>query len=293
MKCADPFVMTGGRAFSCGKCLPCLKNRRSIWAHRIMLEAQLHSVNAFVTLSYEDASMPMVTNSTLGTLMPRDLQLWLKRFRKRVNLPLRYYAVGEYGAVNWRPHYHVAVFGFPSCLDMLAPNVVRYGCECLICSVVRDTWGLGFVSVGSLTEASAAYIAGYISAKVKHRLEDDLCGRTPEFARMSLRPGIGRSYLARIARVVPTSVLDAPGALRYGGSMQRPLGRYLQRSLRKDMGREQSAPVEVQLQQQEKMLAVRMDARASSEDPGIKSRIREAEEGAVASLKWQMANKRR
>ena len=48
-------------------------------------------------------------------LRKTDLQLFLKRFRYYVTkrLPkekVRYYAVGEYGPVHFRPHYHLLLF---------------------------------------------------------------------------------------------------------------------------------------------------------------------------------------
>lgn len=291
MKCADPFVATGGRAFSCGKCLPCLRNRRSIWAHRIMLEAQCHQVNAFVTLTYANENFQYLGQTGFPTLDSRHLQLWLKRFRRRVGLEVRYFAVGEYDA-TWRPHFHVALFGFPSCLDMYGPELVRYGCGCLVCSTVRDTWGFGFISVGNLSEKSAAYVAGYVTAKIKNKAEHELCGRTREFARMSLKPGIGLGYVSRIGSVLPSGLLDVPNALRYGGSVQRPLGRYLQRGLRKEIGRYAEAPREVQIAQQEQMRNLRLDARYDSDNPSLKSRLVEAGKGVIASIEAKDAIRR-
>lgn len=288
MQCAEPFVMTGGRAFSCGKCLPCLRNRRAVWAHRIMLEAQLHSVNSFITLTYADENLPVVGNTTLATLMPRDLQLWLKRFRKRIGLEVRYFAVGEYGDENWRPHYHAAVFGYPACLGLRGLRSLQIGCECLVCSVVRETWGLGHISVGTLTERSAAYVAGYVTGKVLMKKEDVLCGRVPQFARMSLRPGIGFGYVSRVSKTLPSTLIDVPGALRYGGMMQRPLGRYLQRSLRQSIGRDSNAPISVQVAQQAKLLQLRKAARTDEENPSFRARLVEEGVGRVASLEARM-----
>ena len=60
-----------------------------------------------------------VVNKTSGFgdipyLNPRDLQLFLKRFRKYLSNytdeKIRYYAVGEYGPVHFRPHWHLLLF---------------------------------------------------------------------------------------------------------------------------------------------------------------------------------------
>lgn len=73
-----------------------------------------------------------------------------------------------------------------------------------------------------------------------------LNGRHPEFARMSLRPGIGQSAMHEVANEILNLNLeermdDVPSSLRHGNRLL-PLGRYLRRSLRTLVGRDPSAP---------------------------------------------------
>lgn len=94
---------------------------------------------------------------------------------------------------------------------------------------------------------SAAYIAGYVTKKMTHRSDIRLGGRHPEFARMSLRPGIGVPALWNVASEIMRYRLeeqgDVPIALRYGAKMM-PLGRYLRMNLRKMVGLDAKAPPE-------------------------------------------------
>ena len=187
MLCRAP-ILLGGRAFPCGQCMPCRVNRRRIWSHRIMLVAMQHSDSAFVTLTYSEDNVPKTADGQLN-LVPKDLQDWLKRFRKAIEpMRVRFYAVGEYGDETLRPHFHVALFGYPTCrFGNSIYSDRRLNC-CPQCDTVRDTWRHGSVLLGTLEDNSAQYIAGYVTKKLTSKDDYRLKGRYPEFARMSLHP---------------------------------------------------------------------------------------------------------
>lgn len=210
-----------------------------------MLEALCHERSSFCTLTYDDQHVP-----DGGSLCPSELTAWLKRFRKRVYpRRVRYFAVGEYGDRSSRPHYHVALFGF-GC--EFAP-VYLGGCQCLTCTAVRETWGFGHILVASLTEKSARYVSGYVSKSMTHPDDVRLLGRHPEFARMSLRPGIGADAMepvvdALVRHGLDRKLSDVPFLLRHNRNLL-PLGRYLRQQLRKRLGRDPKAPQLVSLQE--------------------------------------------
>jgi len=235
MRCVKPFVTRVG-AFGCGQCLPCRVSKRRTWAHRLELEALCHAESSFVTLTYKDE---------INSLEPHHTQLWLKRLRKAVApRRLRYLLVGEYGDISNRPHYHVALFGL-ACSGRYVPR--NGGCECPGCSVVRSTWGYGHVMVGQLTAKSSNYIAGYVTKKMTHASDIRLGGRHPEFARMSLWPGIGAGALHDVASVIlqyRSGDKDVPTGLQWSKNHVKPLGKYLRRELRKLLGRSEKAPPE-------------------------------------------------
>lgn len=263
-----------------------------MWTHRMMLESLCHSDNAFVTLTYAEEHLPAG-----GSLIPRHLQLFLKRLRKTVSPSrIRFYGVGEYGEERFRPHYHLALFGYPPCVngrsDYNRPGGrVRSSC-CPQCDAVRDAWGLGGVEVGTLTIQSAQYVCGYVTKKLtsSDRLPPALAGLHPEFARMSNRPGIGLNAMHELASELMRydlhkSQADVPSALRHG-ARQMPLGRYLRRKLRVLVGKEEKAPESVLQELKKEMFAVyeaaAFEGRLSTLLP--KKEVMALSDGQVASM---------
>lgn len=195
-----------------------------------MLELSAHPDACFLTLTYRDEDLPVD-----GSLQPRDLTLFFKRLRKAIApRRIRYYAVGEYGGTFFRPHYHVCLFGISDV------------------GTIEAAWNRGYVLVGSLTEASAAYCVAYILKGMTGEDDERLKGKYPEFARMSRRPGIGansvdafaQAHLTRGgARLVAESG-DVSCVFRSGGK-RLPLGRYLRGKIRQHLGMDVACPEDV------------------------------------------------
>lgn len=181
----------------CGQCIGCRIMKRDMWAVRCYAESKTHDANCFVTLTYDEEHLPKY-----GSLNYRDFQLFMKRFRKKCG-PVRFFMSGEYGEQKQRPHYHALFFGhdFP---DKFRANSVYSSAGPLYRSPTLDAlWGKGFATIGEVTFASARYTAAYICKKhsddEKYRFVDRETGEfvyvEKEFARMSLRPGIGAAWL--------------------------------------------------------------------------------------------------
>lgn len=290
MLCKNPYVR-GGKAFGCGQCLPCRFNRARVWTHRIMLEAYQYEENAFVTLTYADDSQV--------SLDPDHLKNFLKRLRKDVYPKrIRYYAVGEYGDKTGRPHYHLALFGFPTCVrGKTQPG--RSGSCCPVCDRVRSVWGQGLVDVARIEPASARYIAGYVVKKMTKHDDERLEGRFPEFARMSLKPGIGAGAMHEVASALLThdpDCADVPSVLQHGRA-RMPLGRYLRRELRHLMGRSKDAPKETLEAVEKSLQAVReiSDSYAPRgfKDFTFKNALIEANHGRIVNLEAKMKRLRK
>jgi len=244
----------------CGHCLACRINRRRLWTHRLLLEAAASSDSSFLTLTYADEHLPMTKNGQSPTLSPMHLQRWLKRFRRRVApLKLRFYAVGEYGEDNGRPHYHLAMFGWPVCRRGQT-RWSRAGKCCEACDPIRETWGMGSIMSLELNSYTAQYIVGYVIKKMTAADDNRLQpGQFPEFARMSNRPGIGAALMDDLASKVMQYELvdvDVPGALDHG-RRRLPLGRYLKRRLRVRVGLEANAPAVATVGAREELQAMR------------------------------------
>lgn len=184
----------------CGQCVGCRLERSRQWAIRCMHEAQMHTQNCFITLTYDDAHLP-----SDRSLHYRDFQLFIKRLRKRYpGRRIRYYMAGEYGENFGRPHWHACIFGLDfddkKLWKRTSANSLLYRSADL-----ELLWPFGYSSIGDVTFESAAYVARYIMKKVigknaaEHYQEIDpdtgeITNRTPEFTKMSLKPGIGYEW---------------------------------------------------------------------------------------------------
>lgn len=186
-----------------------------MWSVRCVHEAQLWPRNCFITLTYNDSHLPRP-----GSLDPRALQLFFKRLRKHMG-SFRYYACGEYGDENWRPHYHALLFGLDFDDKVLFRE--RGGVRVYVSPTLTRIWGMGHCTVGELTQESAAYCARYTMKKVYgdqapfyyselDPYTGELVPLVAEFSRMSLKPGIGALWLARYqADVFPDDFVVVKG----------------------------------------------------------------------------------
>lgn len=175
---------------TCGQCRGCRAALARSWSMRIMHEASLYDANVFATLTYDDESLPPG-----GSLRKRDLQLFLKRLRREIEpARVRYFAVGEYGTRFDRPHYHALLFGFvPSDARRVS---VRQGHPVFSSVLLDRCWGHGLTEFGSVTPASARYVAGYVQKRITGSWSKARYGeREPEFGVMSRRPGIGAAWI--------------------------------------------------------------------------------------------------
>lgn len=249
-----------------------------------MLEAAQYQQNCFATLTYDDDHVPEG-----GTLVPKDMQDWIKRLRKAVSpFKFRYYLVGEYGDESWRPHYHAALFGFASCRYGQSQYSLRRDRCCVQCELVRKTWGRGNIFLGTLEASSAGYLAGYVTKKMTSFDDTRLKGRHPEFGRMSLRPGIGFNALWELARQLVRYELDeklpdVPSSLDHGRKSY-PLGRYLQQNLRQFVGKEKNAPQGILDKVAAELLPVRLAARSDTENPSFKAHLVSAGDQKVLNM---------
>lgn len=272
MNCKRPVIVTGF-AFGCGQCIPCLVNKRREWTHRIMLEAQCHEFNAFLTLTYDNENLPVD-----GSVSPDALRLFMYKLRKSERPKrLRFYGVGEYGETDGRPHYHIAVFGMQPCHRVNTQVHLKYrrpggeaGVCCEVCDRVRNLWAQGHTFVGQLEPRSAAYVAGYVTKKIGG---PGLNGGHPPFARMSNRPGIGCFFMDEIASTIleyglEDIIVDVPNAIRGEGRKKWPLGRYLRGCLRERIGWDKKAP-EASLQELEKRMQLLREAAQKISAPGF------------------------
>lgn len=183
----------------CGQCVGCRLERSRQWATRIMFEAQLHEANSFITLTYAPEHLP-----NPPSLNYRHYQLFMKKLRQALGHKVRYFCCGEYGDQFFRPHFHACIFGtdFP---DRRLFSRSSTGHNLYRSALLESCWLFGHSAVADLSFESAAYVARYCMKKVTgdqsedhYRWTDPNTGEVsqlqPEFARMSLKPGIGGKW---------------------------------------------------------------------------------------------------
>lgn len=209
----------------CGTCLECRKRRAASWAFRLLQEEKVCESALFVTLTYDEFHCDRSRNRFM-VLSKRDVQLFFKRLRKlhestrRVSKrmvkfksvsskdelcdsvgvrfggeskPLKYFAVGEYGGVTQRPHYHAIIFNADVKLIESAwictTNRFKGENPCKL----QGAHMLGHVDFGRVEAASVGYCMKYIckNGKIPMHRNDD---RIPEFSLMS--KGLGLDYMS-------------------------------------------------------------------------------------------------
>lgn len=173
---------------ACGKCGPCLKRRVNQWAFRLMQEDRRSTSCFFITLTYDNEHVPITPRCNM-TLKKKDLQDFFKRLRyyhdkdailiseirnsRKTRKPIRYYAVGEYGGLFGRPHYHAIIFNcIPSCIN--------------------DAWSFGNIQYREADSASIFYTLKYINKKESKQWSYDP-DIVPEFSLKS--KGLGDNYI--------------------------------------------------------------------------------------------------
>lgn len=199
---------------SCGQCVGCRKDRSHQWAARILHESQSHTAPSwFATLTDDDAHTPAD-----GSLDYSVFQTFVDNLRAALNpraprgspkkprVKVRYFVAGEYGTKKVRPHYHAAFFGL-DLPDLAYLRMSPSGHKLYTSAMLEKVWGRGFISLGALSWESAAYIASYVCKKqtgpkaTAYLRVDPNTGEChsvrPEFARMSLRPAIGKEWFKK------------------------------------------------------------------------------------------------
>jgi len=230
----------------CGKCQGCIDDYKVEWALRCVHEASIFSYNIFLTLTFNDQHL-----NEQRELDIRDWQLFMKRLRKRFSgietvtdpqtgkktRPIRYFHCGEYGPKNLRPHHHACLFNFRFTDALLFSE--KGGVKLYVSPTLQELWQYqGFCTIGEVTPASAAYVAGYVQKKRQGNSHDyirkvdpetgEVTFKQREFVSMSGKPGIGKYWYDRFA----LTDLYSKGYVTNNGFKQR-IPRYYDRLLSK------------------------------------------------------------
>lgn len=124
----------------------------------------MDAIRSFIskTQAINKTDYPVSTQYGRDNLIPFlnyvDIQNYIKRLRKHLSLklgsyePLHFYAVGEYGPVHFRPHYHLLLF---TNSEKVA-EVLRY-CH-------GKSWKLGRSDFQRAAGGASSYVASYVNS---------------------------------------------------------------------------------------------------------------------------------
>lgn len=182
-RCLSPITIREGKpdqlTVACNRCPACIRKRVSTWSFRLSKQGEVATSALFVTLTYDTDHVPISPNGYM-TLDKTDLQKFFKRLRKfyKFTRDIKYYACGEYGTNNYRPHWHIILF-----------NADYEGVET---AWALDGVQIGYIHYGEVTPASIGYTLKYITKekRVGLHVRDD---RAEERSYMSKR--LGANYL--------------------------------------------------------------------------------------------------
>lgn len=184
MRCNSPiYLRDKSLIIPCGHCIACRINKREEWCTRLLHEASYSFRSIFITLTYDDAHLPLV-DSDSGDVVPVvskiDIQDFIKVLRRKSgSIGIRYFIGSEYGPSGKRPHYHGFLFNVPAAYS--TKQVLE-----------EDIWKRGFVTVGEVTRSRCNYAAKYY---VERDWSPCGSGVGVPFTLMSRRPGIGRQFV--------------------------------------------------------------------------------------------------
>lgn len=202
MACDSPFFAPSRDGFRtvpvpCGRCPPCRRRRIDAWVFRMMREDLVSDSAHFITLTYDGDHVPLTPNGFMtltrghfDTYIFRKGKVtvdrccftrYMKRLRKLCpGCKLRYYACGEYGTDNFRPHWHAIVFNVDDDSKFFKAWSL-------------DGVAIGKVDVGYVSDDSIAYTTAYANSS-SHRVFHSRDDRVPEFSLMS--KGLGLNYVS-------------------------------------------------------------------------------------------------
>lgn len=178
-----------GLKVPCGKCLACHIKQKEEWSMRVLHELYSHSDYSFITLTYADDSLPVN-----ATLRKDHLQKFFKRLRSdlkrhKFDIKLKYFACGEYGTLNNRPHYHIILYGLG--LNDYHKQIIMDNwpyCDWTQPSIKKGAFGL-------VENASIRYVAKYIHSKYNGEKEKEVYKKTGRISPFRLlSQGIGENY---------------------------------------------------------------------------------------------------
>lgn len=127
--------------------------------HHMLLDEKSGQIFGHVPTTYrvmKQLAAKVNMNGYFPYLDKTILQKFIKRLRyyakHRFNETLRYYGVGEYGPVHYRPHFHLLLW-FEN--EDLAASMAEY---------INKSWTFGYTHTEKVLNDASSYVAGYLNS---------------------------------------------------------------------------------------------------------------------------------
>lgn len=200
--------ISGLKFMPCRQCIGCHLEKSRQWATRLVHEEPFHPGAVFLTLTYDDSSMPF-SPSGIPSLFPSHWEKFIDNLRDRsayhYDQTIKYFGVGEYASPNektptGRPHYHAVIFGPVSIYGddhrRHEEEPSRGGDPQWSHDDFAAVWPHGRHRFSEFNFETAAYVARYILKKAAGIYQEATIGdRALEFKRQS--QGLGRRHFEK------------------------------------------------------------------------------------------------
>lgn len=186
----------------CGQCIECRLKYSREWALRLCCENAVAQNALFITLTYNDENVPL-NDFGMSTLVPDHYSKFMKDLRNHCHRRygvdgIRFFCAGEYGNETKRAHFHLIIFNLPEQIhnELMFYRANFNGDPLYTSETLQKLWNRGYVVVAPFSFRTAAYVARYVTKKLKGTEKSvyEQLHLVPEFAQMSRRPGIGREF---------------------------------------------------------------------------------------------------
>lgn len=174
--CVDPRTLPNGSRVPCHHCWQCKENRINDWVGRCIAERETSVASMFVTLTYGGGDVPEA-----AFLRKSDITAYMKAWRNAGH-KVRHFAVGEYGSLKGRAHWHIVLF-----FQTPMPHRV------LRRNISDEMWPHGFSLWDDANGPAIKYVCKYINKDVRD-------GGADNSMSMSKKPMLGTAYFDGLAQ---------------------------------------------------------------------------------------------
>lgn len=273
----------------CGRCYPCLSNKRNAWTFRMMQETKYSESSLFITLTYdedhvlfcwnnvngpndkftyeelrENADRPEILNYNTPTLVQEDLVRFNKRLRKAItedkSLDKVWFKKVEKSG-KWAPKYRFYGIGeYGASGDRPHYHIIAWNIpdtwfnwdpvhNQYYSEKLEKVWDKGFIHIGTVTQQSIHYVAKYTLKDIFMGPYETTKAEKP-FGLMSRVPGIGHSYINDNIKDYFNNTLDPYATIE--NNYKYPLSRYYKTRIFEDDGQREELNERARLYCEEK-----------------------------------------